>query len=175
MTRMWCSDIRAWERSCDNSSTRMHGHQPPDKPWVPAGGGGLAAPSHCTASERSAARLFAVEPSGYHDLARSLAAGERHRNETPSRTLCDGSKRFHRGCALLRSAQTLSGALSVTDEDVRAGMRAALEHLKLVLEPSGASALAAALVAKQRGVDLGSVFAWFVRVAILRPRILPGW
>jgi threo-3-hydroxy-L-aspartate ammonia-lyase len=35
-------------------------------------------------------------------------------------------------------------------------MRAALEHLKLVLEPSGASALAAALLAGRRGIELGS-------------------
>jgi threonine dehydratase len=44
----------------------------------------------------------------------------------------------------------------VTDEEVKVGMRAALEHLKLVLEPSGASALAAALVARRRGVELGN-------------------
>ena len=35
-------------------------------------------------------------------------------------------------------------------------MRAAVEYLKLVLEPSGASALAAALAAKSHGLDLGN-------------------
>lgn len=51
--------------------------------------------------------------------------------------------------------RTLSGALNVTDEEVRFAMRAAVESLKLVLEPSGASALAAALAANSRGFNLG--------------------
>jgi len=51
---------------------------------------------------------------------------------------------------------TLSGAVRVTDADVRLAMRAAVEHLKLVLEPSGASALAAALIGRNRGDDLGT-------------------
>ena len=136
----------------------LHDDQPLDALLVPAGGGGLAAGiALALRSNGSTTRLIAVEPSGYDDLARSLAAGERHRNETASRTLCDALQAVSPGpvpfAVLL---ETLSGALSVTDEDVRAGMRAALEHLKLVLEPSGASALAAALVARQRGVDLGS-------------------
>jgi len=51
---------------------------------------------------------------------------------------------------------TLSGVASVTDAEVRLAMRAAAEHLKLVLEPSGASALAAALTAADRGLELGA-------------------
>ena len=135
----------------------LHEKHPLDALLVPAGGGGLAAGiALALRANQSSIRLIAVEPSGYDDLARSLAAGERHRNETASVTLCDALQAVSPGpvpfSVLL---ETLSGALSVTDEDVRLGMRAALEHLKLVLEPSGASALGAALVARSRGVDLG--------------------
>jgi threonine dehydratase len=44
--------------------------------------------------------------------------------------------------------ERLAGAVQVSDEDVRAAMRFAFLHLKLVLEPSGAAALAAVLAGK---------------------------
>jgi len=124
---------------------------------VPAGGGGLAAGiALALRAHGSTTRLIAVEPSGYDDLARSLVAGECRRNEAPSPTLCDALQAISPGAipfSILQ--QTLSGALNVTDEEVKCAMRAALEYLKLVLEPSGASALGAALAAKTRGWDLG--------------------
>jgi threonine dehydratase len=49
----------------------------------------------------------------------------------------------------------LSSVTNVTDADVRLAMRAAAQHLKLVLEPSGASALASALTAQSRGLGFG--------------------
>ena len=131
--------------------------QPLDTLLVPAGGGGLAAGiALALRAHGSTTRLIAVEPAGYDDLARSLAAGERHHNGPPSPTLCDALQANSPGevpFSVLQS--TLSGALNVTDEEVRFAMRAAVESLKLVLEPSGASALAAALAAKPRGLDLG--------------------
>lgn len=131
--------------------------QPLDTLLVPAGGGGLAAGiALALRAHGSTTRLIAVEPSGYDDLARSLAAGERHRNGAPSPTLCDALQANSPGAVPFSVLQkALSGALNVTDEEVRSAMRAALESLKLVLEPSGASALAAALAAKSRGLDLG--------------------
>jgi threonine dehydratase len=124
---------------------------------VPAGGGGLVAGIALTLrAHSSTTRLIAVEPHGYDDLGRSLAAGERCQNETPSPTLCDALQAISPGAVPFSILQqTLSGALTVTDAEVQVAMRAGLEHLKLVLEPSGASALAAALAAKVRGVDLG--------------------
>jgi len=131
--------------------------QPLDTLLVPAGGGGLAAGvALALRAHGSTTRLIAVEPSGYDDLARSLAAGERHRNGPPSPTLCDALQANSPGAVPFSVLQkALSGALNVSDEEVRTAMRAALESLKLVLEPSGASALAAALAAKPRGLDLG--------------------
>jgi len=133
------------------------GEDPLDTLLVPAGGGGLAAGvALALRAHGSTTRLIAVEPSGYDDLARSLAAGERHRNGAPSPTLCDALQANSPGAVPFSVLQrTLSGALSVSDEEVRVAMRAAVESLKLVLEPSGASALAAALAARPRGLGLG--------------------
>jgi threonine dehydratase len=131
--------------------------RPLDTLLVPAGGGGLAAGiALALRAHGSTTRLIAVEPFGYDDLARSLAAGERRRNETPSPTLCDALQALSPGAVPFAILQeTHSGALNVTDEEVQSAMRAAVEYLKLVLEPSGASALAAALAAKAHGFDLG--------------------
>lgn len=130
---------------------------PLDTLLVPAGGGGLAAGIGLALhAHQSSTRLIAVEPSGYDDLARSLASGECRRNESATPTLCDALQAVTPGAvpfSVLR--ETLSGALNVTDEEVKSAMRAALEHLKLVLEPSGASALAAVLAARARGTHLG--------------------
>ena len=124
---------------------------------VPAGGGGLVAGisvalrSHC-----SPTRLIAVEPEGYDDLARSLSAGQRLRNGAPNQTLCDALQAVSPGAVPFSVLQeTLHSAVSVTDDEVRFAMRAAAEHLKLVLEPSGASALGATLAARSRGIELG--------------------
>jgi threonine dehydratase len=130
---------------------------PLDTLLVPAGGGGLAAGiSLALRAHRSTTRLIVVEPDGYDDLARSLAAGERHRNGASAPTLCDALQAVSPGAVpfeVLRGSSAT--AVSVTDDDTRLAMRAAAEHLKLVLEPSGASALAAVLTSRARGVELG--------------------
>jgi threonine dehydratase len=140
-----------------NQLEAIEEHAPLDTLLVPAGGGGLAAGvSLALRAHQSPTKLIAVEPDGYDDLARSLSAGERHRNGSPAPTLCDALQAVSPGAvpfSVLK--ETLNGAVSVTDDDVRLAMRAAAEHLKLVLEPSGASALAAALTAQSRGLELG--------------------
>ncbi len=140
-----------------NQLEAVEEHAPLDALLVPAGGGGLAAGvALALRAYRSPTRLIAVEPEGYDDLARSLSAGARHRNGSPAPTLCDALQAVSPGAVPFAVLQeTLSAAVSVTDDDVRFAMRAAAEHLKLVLEPSGASALAAALTARSRGLELG--------------------
>jgi threonine dehydratase len=124
---------------------------------IPAGGGLAAGIALAVCVRELSTRLIAVEPEGYDDLGRSLLSDERQRNESSAPTLCDALQAVSPGAVpftVLRAK--LNGAISVTDEEVQGAMRAAAEHLKLVLEPSGASALAAALSAVSRGEERGT-------------------
>jgi threonine dehydratase len=113
-------------------------------------GGGLAA-GMATAITAAfpRAEVYAVEPAGFDDTARSLKAGQRVSNTPGAKSICDALM-VDRPGALTNEVnrRLLAGALSVTDAEVRSAMRFAFEHLKLVVEPGGAAALAAALSAK---------------------------
>ena len=90
--------------------------------------------------------VYAVEPRGFEDLAASLAAGERRMVAPGGTTLCDGLRAPTTGAitfAILK--RELAGARAVDDAQIRAAMALAAEHLKIVVEPSGAAALAAVL------------------------------
>ncbi len=111
------------------------------------GGGGLSA-GIALALEADAPqmRLRTVEPEGFNDTARSLAAGEICRNTGPEAGLCDAIVTPAPGQLTFPILNRLAGAgIVVSDDEVRAAMRAAYAHLKLVVEPGGAVALAAAL------------------------------
>ena len=118
-----------------------------DTVLVCCGGGGLTSGWATAATALlPGARIHAVEPEGFDDTSRSLAQGERVRNKTLSGTICDalvvptpGALTFD----VMRSCN-VSGT-TVSDDEVRAAVRFGFEHLKLVLEPGGAAALAAAM------------------------------
>ncbi len=121
-----------------------------DAVLVCVGGGGLAGgvslAMHALAPE---ARLWAVEPEGWNAMGASLAAGERVRVAGGAPTICDALQATLPGEAPFAAARLARArGLDVTDDEVRAAMRFAFERLKLVLEPSGAVALAAALAGK---------------------------
>lgn len=113
----------------------------------PVGGGGLlggvALAFHHAVP---AARIWAVEPVGYDGMGRSLAAGRIERVAGGTETVSDALQATAPGLAPLAAARAagVRGA-AVDDAAVRRAMRFAFERLKLVLEPSGAVALAAAL------------------------------
>lgn len=120
---------------------------PIDAVLSPCGGGGLMAGiSLLFRQRRPATGLYTVEPAGFDDMARSLAAGERLRNDPSARSICDAILTPTPAVmpfSILR--ETLTGALVVSDEATRDAMAQAWLHLKIVLEPAGAIALAAAL------------------------------
>lgn len=113
---------------------------------VCCGGGGLTS-GIALALERQAPQMQVrpVEPAGFDDVAQSLATGQVVENPTRS-GLCDAIVTPRPGKLTWPILQRLCGAgLVVSDEEAQRAMVLAHDRLKLVLEPGGAVALAAAL------------------------------
>lgn len=130
---------------------------------VCTGGGGLVAGSALAVASSSPATLVhAVEPEGWDDTARSLAAGERLANAPGGGGLCDALMAPMPGVLTFAlNRRLLAGGLVVTEAEVLAAMAFAFRHLKLVVEPGGAVALAALLAGKidARGKVVGAVLS----------------
>jgi threonine dehydratase len=118
-----------------------------DALYVPVSGGGLAAGcALAIKSEWPGCAVYGIEPRGFEDLAASLAAGERRTFPPGGTTLCDGLRAPMPGVSTFAiNRRELAGTLAVEDEQIRDAMAAAALHLKVVVEPSGAAALAAIL------------------------------
>jgi threonine dehydratase len=116
---------------------------------VPLGGGGLLAGCALAAlHHRPDIEVWGVEPAAGDDWVRSLARGERVTIEVPH-TIADGAQTTAPGILTYPIVRALArGAVTVGDDDLRAAMRFAFERLKLVVEPTGVLALAAALRGK---------------------------
>jgi threonine dehydratase len=117
---------------------------------VPCSGGGLIAGiATALAAESPRTRVFAVEPEGFDDTARSLAAGVRVGNTPRARSICDALLVATPGALTFEiNRQLLAGAVSVSDVAVKRAMRVAFDSFRLVAEPGGAAALAAVLDGK---------------------------
>ncbi len=113
---------------------------------VPVGGGGLLAGiALAAAGLGSDARLYGVEPEAGDDHRRSRRAGRRVTIDVP-RTIADGQQVTAPGeLTWPITAEAVTDFVTVTDDEIVAAMVSAHRHLGAVLEPSGASALAAVL------------------------------
>ncbi|WP_326958808.1 pyridoxal-phosphate dependent enzyme [Amycolatopsis sp. NBC_01286] len=113
---------------------------------VPVGGGGLIAGSSTAAKAlQPGIRVVGVEPAAGDDTKRSLAAGERVAIPVPH-TIADGQAAEIPGELTFSINRNLVDEIAlVTDDAIRDAMRFAFERLKLVLEPSGATGIAALL------------------------------
>ncbi|NNN28930.1 pyridoxal-phosphate dependent enzyme [Streptomyces sp. S3(2020)] len=113
---------------------------------APVGGGGLIAGSATVAKElHPGIRIVGVEPESGDDTKRSLEAGRRVEIPVP-RTIADGQALHTPGELTFSVNRRLVDAIElVTDDEIRDAMRFAFEHLKIVVEPSGATPLAALL------------------------------
>lgn len=111
------------------------------------GGGGLSAGMSIALHDAMPnARIWGVEPEGYDDGARSLASGEIIELKAYPPTLCDALQTPKLGRLTFDILKDhLSGVDVVSEDEVRTAMRWAFQELKLVVEPGGAVALAAAL------------------------------
>ncbi len=121
---------------------------PADLAIVCCGGGGLASGF----ALGSGLPVVAVEPAGYDDVVRSLAGGAIVPVDHPGPTICDALQTMVMApltFGILRAAGATG--VAVTDAEAAAAVAFAFRHLKLVVEPGGAVALAAALTGR---VDL---------------------
>lgn len=124
----------------------------PDRIVACCGGGGLASGLALALPD---AALAIVEPEGWDDVIRSLAAGKilpvaDMRHPTP----CDAlqtQQTFPINFAVLQAR--VSGSAVVTPAEAGAAMRVVFERLHLVVEPGGAVALAAILAGKVEASD----------------------
>ena len=114
---------------------------------VCCGGGGFASGiALALAAEAPQMQVRTVEPDGFDDVKRSLASGRIERNAQTSGSICD---------AILTPApseltfgilkQHCGAGIAVSDAEALAAMKAAFDRLRVVIEPGGAAALAAAM------------------------------
>jgi threonine dehydratase len=121
-----------------------------DAVLAPASGGGLIAGiALAFATESPGTRIFSAEPAGLDDHARSLIAGDRLANDPEARSICDALLAPRPGrITFAVNKRLLAGGVTATDDEVLAAMKFAFRHLKLVVEPGGAAALAALLAGR---------------------------
>ena len=122
---------------------------------TPCGGGGLAAGIALALAETT---IVTVEPEGWDDMARSLAAGRIVPVEEPAPpTRCDALQ-TKKVSPLTLEALGAAGArgIAVSESEVTAAMVTGFGRLRIVAEPGGAVALAALLSGREDVPD-GSV------------------
>jgi threonine dehydratase len=118
-----------------------------DAVLVPASGGGLTAGVALAVKDTfPGAEIYCVEPKGFDDYRRSLAAGTRQKNEHMSGSICDALMSAEPGeLTFAVNKDRLTGGIAVSDSDAKDAVAYAYRELKLVAEPGGAVALAALL------------------------------
>ena len=123
---------------------------PPDQVLIGCGGGGISSGSAVAIKALSPeTTVYTVEPEEFDNTARSLRDGVRRGNEESARSICDALLAETPGelpFAIHRKMGTTG--LAVSDAEVKAAIRFAFVHLKIVVEPGGAVSLAAVLAKK---------------------------
>jgi threonine dehydratase len=108
---------------------------------TPVGGGGLISGTAIAAGPRGLA-VYGAEPSGAADTAASLRLGSIVTDFHPD-TIADGLRAIvgRRNFEVIRSS--VKAVLTVSDDDIREAMVLTWRHLKLLIEPSSATVIAA--------------------------------
>ena len=129
---------------------------------VCVGGGGLVSGSAVAAlGLQPGIAVYGVEPAAGNDVQQSLARGEIVRIPVPD-TIADGAQTQAPGRLTFEVMRTcLRGVLTVSDAQLIAAMRFFAESMKLVVEPTGCLAAAAALdrVIDLRGQRVGIILS----------------
>lgn len=119
----------------------------PDAALAPCSGGGLmAGMAIALADAFPGISLHTAEPQGFDDYARSLEAGRRLRNARATGSIQDALMAAEPGrLTFAVNRKLVTSGVSVSDEETLQAIAFAFRELKLVVEPGGASALAAVL------------------------------
>ncbi len=114
---------------------------------VCCGGGGLTSGiALALAADAPGLRARPCEPEGFDDVARSLATGTIQSNDRLSGSICDAIVTPAPGDLTFPIMAALCGpGIVVSEDQVLRAMALAWQHLKIVVEPGGAAALAAAM------------------------------
>ena len=114
---------------------------------VPCGGGGLTSGIALALEEHAPDMVVRpCEPEGYDDVFRSLAAGAIQRNNRTSGGICDAIITPQPGDLTFPIMQRLCGSgIVVSEDEALRAMGLIFQRLKVVAEPGGAVAVAAAL------------------------------
>ncbi len=126
-----------------------------DQIVVCASGGGLAAGIGLTIEGCSpTTKIILAEPVGHDDFARSLVAGISVSNETGTRSIQDALLTQSPGELTFPVLSRLSATgIAISDDEALYAMAFAFKHLRIVLEPGGAAALAGVLTGKVAARD----------------------
>ena len=145
-----------WDVICGQGTAALElfdevGHV--DTLLVCVGGGGLISGCATVAAAQDLdVRVVGVEPEAGDDVKQSLERDEIVTIDTP-RTIADGQQTTAPGdktFAVMR--ELVESIVTVSDDEIVAALRFAFERMNVVLEPSGASALAALLAGR---IDVG--------------------
>ena len=119
----------------------------PDALLCCCGGGGLiAGTSIALHAHFPDTKIWCAEPEFYDDTKRSLESGERQRAQTEKTSICDAIVTPEPGVLTFPINRIhLSGGAVVSDEHVLKTVATLFKHLKIIVEPGGAVAVAAAL------------------------------
>ena len=117
---------------------------------TPVGGGGLLSGS-ALAARGSAPHVtvWGAEPAEARDAHDSLASGQRVIDAVP-RTICDGLRAHLSPRTFAMISRHADGILLAEEDGIRDALRLLLTHLRIVVEPSSAVALAAVLRHRDR-------------------------
>ncbi|MFN8517883.1 MAG: threonine/serine dehydratase [Chloroflexota bacterium] len=130
---------------------------------VPIGGGGFASGvATAVKALRPDARVLGVEPELAADAAESLRTGTiaRWGPERVNRTAADGMRTSSLGRLTFRHLRAhLDGVVTVSEAGIARAMVRAAREARLIVEPSGATTLAALLFAPELADPVGHVVA----------------
>jgi threonine dehydratase len=148
---------------------------------TPVGGAGLLSGTGLAAAvDGRGCRVIGVEPALGDDAVRSFASGRLETVPVPD-TICDGARSQHISELTLALIRRYASEITTADDtEVIRAMRFLWERVKLVVEPTGALAVAALLAGRVKlpgqrigvilsggNVDLAQAARWFAAPAVV--------